>query len=547
MRTILVVLQAGVLLGAESIGFRNDGSGVFPEDCAPVTEWSEEKNVVWKTPLPNFGQSSPVYANGRVFVTCEPGWKHDAPLLACLDARTGKILWEREVDQFALLPTEEQAEARALRKKFFEQRRLANRLKFELDQDPSRLEELKAVALREGLVVREKEGKTDFGADGADHAQTETFKTLREKFDFHQPVYHHGTCGVSFATPVTDGKHVWVVTAYKVVACYSFEGDLTWMRWHRDEDYATPRDKESGMHFTTSHVPSPRILGDTLLVNGNVRLRACDKATGKPRWEHRLRQVNHMIGELAFLRMVPPDGGEPQDLVCTASGAVVRLSDGKLLTANVGNFGRSSGPIAIADDAIFAFNGSTGKTYIPQKGRVLAKDEGSLAIRFRWAGPGRLEPEMLWHNDRAQTEMALPVFHDGMVYIGRRARLLDPRTGELGKSASGPSTFQGLVVAGGHVFAQNKQGECGVYKTGTLETVAMNELDPVMEPLEGEKRDQVIEQSGIADVAKWHGWNFSPALPFFTGNRMFLRSHDALYCIGDPGEDFRSSPAHETP
>ena len=38
-------------------------------DCTPPTEWSETKNVKWKTPIPGKGQSSPVIWGDQVFIT----------------------------------------------------------------------------------------------------------------------------------------------------------------------------------------------------------------------------------------------------------------------------------------------------------------------------------------------------------------------------------------------------------------------------------------------------------------------------------------------
>ncbi|MDG2223818.1 MAG: PQQ-binding-like beta-propeller repeat protein, partial [Rubripirellula sp.] len=59
-------------------------------------------NVLWRTPLPNTGESTPIVANGRVFVTCHASVAADAQLGSeilgiCFDATTGKELWRREL------------------------------------------------------------------------------------------------------------------------------------------------------------------------------------------------------------------------------------------------------------------------------------------------------------------------------------------------------------------------------------------------------------------------------------------------------------------
>lgn len=76
-----------------------NGSGVGEGSGYPV-EFSPTKNVVWKAAIP-FGQSSPVIAGGKVYVTgSEPG----ALITLALDAKTGKQVWRREIKKDKLAP-----------------------------------------------------------------------------------------------------------------------------------------------------------------------------------------------------------------------------------------------------------------------------------------------------------------------------------------------------------------------------------------------------------------------------------------------------------
>ena len=73
MKTLLVLLLiagASVLAQAEDWPqFRGPtGQGHATERGLPL-EWSETKNIIWKTPVPGLGWSSPTVANGRVWVT----------------------------------------------------------------------------------------------------------------------------------------------------------------------------------------------------------------------------------------------------------------------------------------------------------------------------------------------------------------------------------------------------------------------------------------------------------------------------------------------
>src|SRR5690242_8427934 len=69
-----------------------NGSGVGAAAGYPV-EFSPSKNVVWKSAVP-YGQSSPIVAGDRVYLTASDG---DKLLTICLDARHGRELWRREL------------------------------------------------------------------------------------------------------------------------------------------------------------------------------------------------------------------------------------------------------------------------------------------------------------------------------------------------------------------------------------------------------------------------------------------------------------------
>lgn len=69
-----------------------NGSGVSTTTTLP-TKWTEN-DYAWKTDLPGKGHSSPVVWGDRIFVTAGEG--KTRRLVLCVDARDGKILWQRE-------------------------------------------------------------------------------------------------------------------------------------------------------------------------------------------------------------------------------------------------------------------------------------------------------------------------------------------------------------------------------------------------------------------------------------------------------------------
>jgi outer membrane protein assembly factor BamB len=71
------------------------GSGISPYTDIPTT-WNVKtgENIVWKTPLPTEGNSSPVVWGDRIFLT---GATPQARSVYSFDAATGKLLWQKEV------------------------------------------------------------------------------------------------------------------------------------------------------------------------------------------------------------------------------------------------------------------------------------------------------------------------------------------------------------------------------------------------------------------------------------------------------------------
>jgi len=97
--------------------FRGPNSTGVVEDQSLPDTWSETKNVVWNSDIPGLGWSSPIVWGDRIFLTSvvsageieapkkglyfggERGLSKDEHrwMVYCIDWKTGKILWQREV------------------------------------------------------------------------------------------------------------------------------------------------------------------------------------------------------------------------------------------------------------------------------------------------------------------------------------------------------------------------------------------------------------------------------------------------------------------
>jgi outer membrane protein assembly factor BamB len=95
---VLVVAVAGLAVRAEDWPeFRGPtGQGHSTERGVPF-EWSESRNVVWKTRVPGLGWSSPVVAGGRVWVTTAVADRGGSMRALSFDVETGRALVDVEV------------------------------------------------------------------------------------------------------------------------------------------------------------------------------------------------------------------------------------------------------------------------------------------------------------------------------------------------------------------------------------------------------------------------------------------------------------------
>jgi outer membrane protein assembly factor BamB len=92
----LIALWAIALQAENWPRFRGPtGQGISSEKNLPL-QWSATSNVVWKTPIPGAGWSSPILWNNRLFLTAATDEGRSCRIL-CLDRGTGKILWNTEV------------------------------------------------------------------------------------------------------------------------------------------------------------------------------------------------------------------------------------------------------------------------------------------------------------------------------------------------------------------------------------------------------------------------------------------------------------------
>jgi outer membrane protein assembly factor BamB len=90
---LLIVLVPGTVLAGHWPAWRGpDGTGTCREKKLPL-RWSTNQNVLWRVPLPDRGNSTPIVWGKRVFLT-QALTKENRRTVMCFDRRDGKLLWQ---------------------------------------------------------------------------------------------------------------------------------------------------------------------------------------------------------------------------------------------------------------------------------------------------------------------------------------------------------------------------------------------------------------------------------------------------------------------
>jgi hypothetical protein len=426
---IVLAAVAASLAGLPAVGWRSDGQGTYTSAELP-TPLGDPNALAWQVDLPDWSNATPCAVKTpdgeiRVFVMAEP------TTLICVSG-DGAILWQRSNTYMETVTDPEerarrkqdtatyeklQKKLRPIEKELHRIRRAIGKARKnpELKKDPNELHR----------VVNELENQRPPLWKKARPIQ----KEMKELKVFKMPRTHGGT-GYSSPTPVSDGRHVWVLLGTGVAACYDMEGNRQWCR-------IVELPKRGW-----GHSASP-ILVDGKLICHIRDIWGLEAATGKTLWRGK--------GRNAFGTPVARQVGE-RTLVISAGGSAVDAADGNTVVGKLPRLNYNS-PVVDGNVVYFIEN-------------------GGKAIRFRAGEDGGVETETLWTTrPKRDRYYASPVLHGGLLYaVTQRGVLsaIDATDGsvvyeqklELGKGTVYPSvTLVGdkllvLSEGGGAVIVQ---------------------------------------------------------------------------------------------
>lgn len=443
----LLLLVSG--LTAAPVGWRTDGTGKYPT-ATPPADWAPDSNVVWSVALPSWSNATPVIVGDRIFICTEPD------TLMCLSKTDGSVLWQSANGYKDVATPEEAAQIDAanaqvadLRKQAGQKQGQIYKLNTELKDKPDDAE-LKAKI--DGL-------KGEVKALNEQIAGLEKWYVLPKTYSIN---------GFSTPTPVSDGKHVWVLFNHGIAACYDLDGKLVWRRY-----FEKPV-------IEWGHSGSP-VLADGKLIIHILNLMALDPMTGDTVWKTRLAESwgTPQVGKIG-----------DAEIIVTPAGDLVRANDGKVLAQKLTRL--EYGDPILAD----------GKVYLIQNGGKAWKLPATDAEPFT--------PELLWETQvRKDRYYAASVLHDGIIYCVTQVGILsavDAANGQvIYEQALGekPTFYPAIAFAGGLLYVSNDKGVTVVVKPGRqYEEVKRLNLEPFR------------------------------SCPVFEGNRVYVRGLTKMWCLG---------------
>lgn len=405
-----------------------NGDGTAAAHSDPPVEWSEDRNIKWKLPIPGDGSGTPIVWGNKLFVQTA------VKAGASADAARGNGAETILVAQ-------------------------AN------GDDP-----------RPEFRRRGRPGGGRSGPGGGGGAATEAHQFIllcidRSKGEIlwqrvaaeekpHEG--HHGSHAFGSHSPVTDGEHVYAFFGSRGLFCYDMEGNL---KWKRDLGDMT-------MRSTFGEGNSAAIHGNTLVVpwdhEGPSAIYALDKKTGETMWKTDRDEDSTWASPLII-----EHGGKVQ--VVTNGHTAVRsydLASGDLLWQSGGQTERPVSTPVTDGTNVYVGSGFRG-SYLE-------------AIKLGASGEVAGTEAIVWSVDRNTPDVpSLLLSGKRLYYLSQKSGIVTCCDAATGKVHFGPERLPGLsvvysspVAANGNVYLTGREGMTIVFKDADeFEIVATNKLD----------------------------------------------------------------------
>lgn len=293
-----------------------------------------------------------------------------------------------------------------------------------------------------------------------------------------RPTTHNSISGAA-PTLACDGQHVYAFFSSNDLFCLDGDGNLV---WYRGLGYDYPKaGADTGM------ASSPLVLDGVVVVQlenqGESFAAGLDATTGETRWRVERADQASWTSPIAL-----PGAGRRKTAVLLQSPSCVTAHDVQT-GAELWRFSESAASIA---SSVFG------------DGCLLVPMRGLTALRLSDESNA---PEIIWDANRLRPGSSSPLIHDGRVYVLSNAnvRCGDAKTGQLLWSVRLKGTYWATpVLAGGHLYCVNQDGDMQVVKVG-------------------DKQGEIVAENRFGE-----SMHASPAV---AGNALYVRSDKHLWKI----------------
>ena len=429
--------------------FRGPNFNGVSSTATPPTEWSADKNVGWKVEIPGAGSSSPVVWGDKVFVTTAVNQQPDV-----------------------------KKPARLTRQEIYN--------KFDTDGD-GRLSDAERPAAQQFMRDRAKATLTNHQFIVLCFNRKTGEKVWEKVANEREPVDgHHADGNYAAASPVTDGKQLFVNFGSMGLFCYDLDGEEIWKRTDLGE-MQTRGGFGEGSSIT---------LTDELVIlpwdhEGQSKIEALNRTTGETVWK--------------------TDREEPS----AWATPVIATVDGKSHVIHAGdNF--SCGYDLKSGEEIWRSSGLSMRpvaTPVVYKnlGIFSASRQGATLHAYYLDRTGDISSDPAWKITKHSTDCSsLLLSENRLFYVSGNKGMLSCSNAEDGSPLFATQRLSGIrgiysspVAADGKVFVTGRGGTTVVLKDAeTFETIATNSV--------GEPVDATIA---------------------LAGKQIFIRGKNHLFCI----------------
>ena len=303
-------------------------------------------------------------------------------------------------------------------------------------------------------------------------------------------------------SPITDGKHIWVMTGHLRLTCLTTDGKIAWKR-DLVADYG---------HVGLNHgyASTPLLDGGRLYIQVVHGFRsdnpsytvAIDKLTGKTVWKHLRPAPGQMESKDNY--------GTPQMAVVNGKKELV-IFGGDIATGQDPDTGAELWRIGGFNPTDFKMNRTISSLLVVGDQIVVGGNRGRPFIAFKAGGSGDVTGKTEIWNNNLGADVPTPASDGKLLYV-----LNDKGFFNLLELASGKVIYEGQriepgaysaspLLAGGRVYAINEEGTTSVIKAGPeFAVLGVNKLD-----------------------------GYTLASPVAVDDQIFIRTGEAIYCIGN--------------